>query len=95
MQIEIDNFLELNNDKVVILDWLPLTVSKYFDMCDMKILLDIPYEVRKQRAIKRDSIIEEAFDLRENASINFDESTFDYVLKTNNKEQIRRMVKSL
>ena len=42
MQIEIDNFLALNNDKVVILDWLPLTVSKYFDMCDMKILLDIP-----------------------------------------------------
>ncbi len=95
MQIEIDNFLELNNDKVVILDWLLLTVSKYFDMCDMKILLDIPYEVRKQRAMKRDSITQEAFDLRENASINFDESTFDYVLKTNDKEQIRRMVKSL
>ena len=49
----------------------------------------------KQRTIKRDSITEETFDLRENASINFDESTFDYVLKTNDKEQIRRMVKSL
>ena len=41
-------------------------------MCDVKILLDIPYEIRKKRAMKRDNITEEAFDLREQASINFD-----------------------
>ena len=50
-------------------------------MCDIKILLDIPYKVRKQRAMKRDNITKEAFDLREKVSISFDESTFDYVLK--------------
>ena len=95
MQIEIDNFLILHKDKIIILDWLLLSVSKYFDMCDIKILLDIPYEIRKQRAMKRDNISKEAFDLREKASIEFDESAFDYVLKTNNKEIVKRLVKSL
>ena len=95
MQIEIDKFLKLNKDKIIVLDWILLSISKYFDMCDIKILLDIPYEVRKQRAMKRDNITGEAFDLREKASIDFDESTFDYVLKTNDKEIVKRLVKSL
>lgn len=95
MQIEIDKFLNLNKDKIIILDWLLLATTKYFNMCDIKILLDIPYEVRKQRAMKRDNITEEAFDLREKASINFNENDFDYVLKTNDEEIIRKVVKSL
>ena len=64
-------------------------------MCDIKILLDIPYEIRKQRAMKRDNISEEAFDLREKASITFDKSSFDYVLKTNDEKTVRKLVKSL
>ncbi len=95
MQIEIDNFLNVNKDKIIILDWLLLSISKYFNMCDIKILLDIPYEVRKQRAMKRDGITKEAFDLREKASISFDESAFDYVIKENDNEIVRRLVKSL
>ena len=95
MQIEIDNFLNLHKDKIIILDWLLLSISKYFDMCDIKILLDIPYEIRKQRAIKRDDITEETFDLRERASIEFDESVFDCVIKSNDKEIVKRLVKSL
>ena len=95
MQVEIDNFLNDNKDKIIILDWLLLPISKYFDMCDIKILLDIPYEVRKQRAMERDNISEEAFDLREKASIEFDEKAFDYVVKANDKEIVKRLVKSL
>ena len=95
MQLEIDYFLNLHKDKIIILDWLLLSISKYFDMCDIKILLDIPYEIRQQRAIKRDNITEEAFDLREKASISYDESDFDYVLKANDKEMVKRLVKSL
>ena len=59
------------------------------------ILLDISYEVRKQRIMKRDNITEYVFDLRKKASINFDESAFDYVLKENNKEMFKRLVKAL
>jgi len=95
MQIEIDELLSTNKDKIIILDWLLLSISKYFNMCDIKILLDIPYEVRKKRAMERDGISEDDFDLREKASINFDESTFDYVFNTNNNENVKRLVKML
>ena len=95
MQIEIDKILNLHKDKIIILDWLLLPITKYFDMCDVKILLDIPYEIRKQRAIKRDGITEEAFDLRDNASICFDSNDFDYVIKENNLEIVKRLVKLL
>ena len=93
MQIEIDKFISDNKDKTIILDWLLLPLSKYFNMCDVKILLDIPYEIRKERAMRRDNITEEVFDLRESASIDYDENQFDYVLKTNNKEDVEKMVK--
>lgn len=95
MQIEIDRFLSLHQDKIVILDWQLLSITKYFPMCDIKILLDIPYEIRKERAMKRDHITEEAFNLREQASISFREEEFDYVFKTNNINEIKGMVKSL
>lgn len=90
-----NQIIELTDNKAIHLDWLLLSISKYFDMCDIKILLDIPYEVRKQRAMKRDNISEEAFDLREKASIEFDEKAFDYVVKANDKEIVKRLVKSL
>ena len=95
MQIKIDNFLNNHKDKIILLDWLLLPNSKYFDMCDIRILIDIPYKVRKQRAIKRDGITEEDFDLREKASINFDKSAFNYVIKEDDSEIIERLVKSL
>ena len=95
MQIEIDDFLSLHQDKIIILDWLLLPISKYFEICDFKILLDIPYEIRKQRAIKRDNITENIFDLREKASINFNKKEFDYVLIRNDEEIIKKLVKSL
>lgn len=93
MQIEIDKILSDNRDKVVILDWILLPITKYFDMCDLKIFLDIPYEIRKQRAMKRDNITEEAFDLREKASIEFNYENFDFVLKDNEEESLQRLVK--
>ena len=42
MQIEIDNFLNIHKNKIIILDWLLLPITKYFAMCDIKIFLDIP-----------------------------------------------------
>lgn len=95
MQIEIDNFLSENKDNIVILDWILLYITKYFNMCDIKILLDVPYEVRKQRAMKRDNISKEAFALREKASIEFDKKNFDYILDKNEEEFVKRLVKLL
>lgn len=95
MQIEIDKILNLNKDKIIILDWLFLLNTKYFDMCDVKILLDVSYDVRKKRAMKRDNITEEDFDLREQASIDFDETLFDYVFKADDEKKVERLAKLL
>jgi dephospho-CoA kinase len=93
MQIEIDRFLSDNSDKIIILDYLLLPITKYFDMCDYKILLDVPYEIRKKRAMERDNIASKDFDLRESSSINLNPKKFDCVLKDNN--DIKRLVKLL
>lgn len=95
MQIEIDEFLSNNKDRIIILDWLLLPITKYFNMCDLKIFLDIPYEVRKQRAMRRDNISKEAFDLREKASIDFNQENFDYVLKNTDYEELLERLVSL
>ena len=66
--------------------------KKYFSICDLKILLDVPYDIRKQRVLLRDNISEEDFLLRDNASGNYDYSLFDIILNTNDVEIIKRMV---
>ena len=85
----------IENDKKVILDWLLLANTRYFDMCDLKILLDIPYEIRKHRAMLRDNITEEAFQLREKASIDYDADKFDHVIRGDQEIEVGKLVKSL
>lgn len=92
MQIEIDNIIVNNKGKIIILDWLLLPKSKYLQMCDYKILIDVPYEVRLKRAMKRDNITEEAFKLREKATIEYQNEDFDYIIKSQNLEKVRKMV---
>lgn len=93
MQQELDKIIKDNKDKIIILDWLLLPKSKYFDNCDIKVLLDIPYETRKERAILRDNISESAFELREKASYNYDKNKFTLILQSNNKEEYQKVVK--
>ena len=92
MKLLIDNFININKDKTIILDAIKLNQTEYFDMCNIKILLDVPYEIRKQRATKRDNITEEAFDLREQASIDYNINDFDYVLDNNDDENVKKLV---
>ena len=89
MEQEIDKIIENNKEKIIILDYLLLPRTKYFNNCDLRILVDIPYEIRKERVMKRDNISEERFNLRESSSIDYDKSGFDIVLKD---EDIKRKV---
>lgn len=94
MQQEIDNIINEHIDGITILDWLLLPITKYFSVCDIKILMDIPYDIRKDRALKRDNITEEDFYLREQASIEFNSNEFDLVIK-NNEDKIRKLVMNI
>jgi len=93
MEIEIDKIINQNKNKIIILDWQLLPKTKYLKLCDLKILIDIPYEIRKQRLLKRDNISEDKIDLREKASITYKKNDFDYVFNTNDNENIKRLVK--
>lgn len=88
MKIEIDKILD-SRDNVVI-DWLLLPKTEFFEKCDIKILLDVPYDIRKERITKRDNITLEDFELREKATYNYDKNTFDVVIS--NEEDFEREV---
>ena len=84
MEQELERIIDSNKDKVIILDWLLLPKTKFFKQSDIKILLDIPYEVRKQRILKRDSISEDKFSLRDSSSIEYNQNDFDFVIADDN-----------
>jgi dephospho-CoA kinase len=67
MEQAIDNIIKQND--MVILDWILIPQTKYFKMCNLKILVDAPYEIRKEKAVTRDKIDAPKFDEREKASI--------------------------
>ena len=92
MEKEIDNFINENKDKIIILDYILLPLTKYFDKCNIKILLNIPYHIRKQRVLSRDDITEEQFDLRDSASIQYEMSDFDVVLENEKDDILRRIL---
>lgn len=93
MEHEIDKIINNNKDKIIVLDWLLLPKTKYLKESNLRILINTPYEIRKERILKRDNISERDFDLREQASINYNENDFDYVFNTNDIENIRKLVK--
>lgn len=93
MEIEIDKIINENKNKIIILDWQLLPKTKYLNLCNLKILIDIPYEIRKQRLLKRDNINEEKIALREKASITYNKNDFNYIFNTNDTENIKRLVK--
>ena len=92
MEEMINQFIIKNKNNNIILDWILLPKTKYFNMCDIKILVDVPYEIRKERAIKRDNITEEKFNIRDKASIEYDNSKFDLIVN-DDVDKIRKLVK--
>lgn len=84
MEQELERIISKNKDKIIILDWILLPKTKFFNQSDIKILLDIPYEVRKQRILQRDDISEEKFNLRDSSSIDYNSNDFDFVITDEN-----------
>ena len=92
MEQEINRIMIENKDKIIILDWQLLPKTKFFKESNLTILLDVDYETRKKRALERDHISEEKFDLREQASMEYDKALFDFVLNEVNYERLKEMV---
>lgn len=95
MEEYISSVIKDNSNKIIILDWILLPKTVFFDECNIKVLLDISYDVREKRAIIRDGITKDDFFLRDSSSIEYNNNEFDYVFSNNKDINIGRMVKSL
>lgn len=77
----IDEIIATHNN--VIIEWILLPNTKYFDKCDIKILCKRSYENRLKAVMERDNISIEYFETRENNSIEYNEDLFDKIIITN------------
>lgn len=80
----IDKIISDNKDKKVVLDWILLDKTKYWNMLDYKILIETNYIERRNRVIRRDNISEDYFDLREVMKDNYNKEEMDFILDGNN-----------
>ena len=95
MEERIDTIQKENQDKIIILDWALIPKTKYFKGSIFNILVEAPYEVRLSRAMARDFISEEKFMEREQASCDYDNLDFDFVLKNIDLEITKGMVNKI
>ncbi len=76
MEQELDKIL-LQKQQYFIFDWALLPKVKYWDMCDIKILVTANDIIRKKRVLERDHISEEYLEKRESATLDYSKLTFD------------------
>lgn len=78
MEQELDKIL-LQNQPYFLFDWALLPKVKYWDMCDIKILVTSDDTVRKKRILARDHISEEYLEKRESATLDYSKLSFDFI----------------
>ena len=95
MQDELDKILKNETGDVIILEWALLPISKYWEQCDVKILMKSDDVERKNRVIERDNISEEYFMKRDSNAMKYDKYVFDYVLENDYKlESLKQKCKT-
>lgn len=95
MEHQIDNFIMENKDKIIILDWILIPKTKYFNISNMNILVQSDFRSRMNRATSRDSIDENKFKQREQATLDYTKNNFDYIIQNDDILQTRKRVKEI
>lgn len=83
----IDEIISLENNQFIILEWILLPNSKYWENCDCKVLITSNDIIRKQKVLKRDNISEEYFNKRDSASLNYSPYSFDCIFENDYQEE--------
>ena len=87
-----------NTTKIIVLDWMMLPLTKYYNMCDIKILVESSLEIRLERIKKRDKVDEIHFFERDKNSVDYKIEDFDFVINNdkgidkNELENIRKRI---
>lgn len=99
MEAIIDQILIDNPGKIIILDWILLPKTKFFNQSDLRIWVNSPTKERLERVIKRSSptenISREYFFKRDAAGIDYEEEKYDVVISNTNANNIFEEVKKL
>lgn len=89
MKKVIDNLIEENKEKDIVIDWALLPNCELFNECHMTILVDVPYDIRLARVQERDNITEEKFKQRESKSVDYSKYKFDFVIENIDYEKAK------
>lgn len=84
---EIDDILSKKDNNIVVLEWIKLPISKYWEECDTKILVKADHIKRRNKVLERDNISEEYFEKRDLSAIEYEESEFNYIFENNYNEK--------
>ena len=79
MKNQIDYILSKHEN--IILDWILLPHTHYWNLCDKKILVVADESERKSRVMSRDNISAEYLAKRDSAGINYDGVEFDEIIE--------------
>jgi dephospho-CoA kinase len=79
LEKELDRIIT-NSTKPVIIDWMMLPLTKFYDMCDIRILVESSLEIRLERILKRDNIDKEHFIARDKNGLDYNKEEFDIVI---------------
>ena len=78
---------------ITILDYALLPLTKYYAMCDVKILVEADKTSREKRVMLRDNISKESYIARDSNSVDYISYSFDYVIYNNKDiETLRKVV---
>ncbi len=82
----------LANCQITVLDYALLPLTKYFELCDVKILVKALQSLRCERVVVRDNISKEKYELRDSNSVDYTAYDFDYTIQNNSDVQHLRKV---
>ena len=79
LEKELDRII-LTSTKPVIIDWMMLPLTKFYHMCDIKILVESNTDIRLERILKRDNIDYAHFIARDKNSLEYQKEDMDFVI---------------
>ncbi len=82
MEQKLDDVL-LQKQQYFVFDWALLPKVKFWNMCDVKILVTSDDTMRKERILERDHISEEYLEKRESATLDYSRLSFDFIFDNN------------
>lgn len=91
----IDKKLQKTSKKYEILDYALLPTMKYFNLCDLKILVKSTKQTRFKRLKQRENINKSYFEAREKAQPKFKNYEFDIVYNNSQSKNPKELIKQI